>query len=364
METERIVLQIVPHLPGSYGGVGDYALALAKKMAASHGLRTVFAVAKGAGVEEIEGFRVISGLEFALTTHFHHVILHYVNYGYQSRGIPFGMRDAARTLRSRLSGRWITMFHEIYASGPPWRSAFWLRPWQVKIARAMIDLSHACVVSNEVIKREIQRHDSAKKVYVVPVMSNLGEPPLSELRLKSPNRWVICGGTELIKRSLHTLRRIHKWIPREFYPATIDVVGGGATPSVRHQLRVTKGIMLDTSIQHHPEISSGNASQILAACSFGWLDYFGPGKAWPGMIFKSGSFAALYAHGIIPVLAHKEPPLSLGSDPLPGPFFCMPKAVKFPERERLGETRDALHAWYNRNASSVHAAAIFAEALR
>ena len=82
----------------------------------------------------------------------HHVILHYVNYGYQARGVPFYLRRFARQLRGQLRGRWLTTFHEIYASGPPWKSEFWLRPFQVKIARDLIDLSDACFVSNVTIE--------------------------------------------------------------------------------------------------------------------------------------------------------------------------------------------------------------------
>jgi hypothetical protein len=228
----------------------------------------------------------------------------------------------------------------------------------------VVDLSHSCVVSNVIIEREIRRHDAAKKIYVVPVMSNFGEPSLSDLSLKFPNRWVICGGTALIERSLQTLGQIQKLIPPEFYPKEIEIVGGNASEGISRQLSAIKGAMAGASIRHSAEISAENASKLLAGCSFGWLDYFGTGKAWPGMIFKSGSFAAMCAHGIVPVLAHEEQILSLGSDPLPGPFFLTGKRVRFPERERLDETRTALQAWYDRNASSAHTAAVYAEALK
>ena len=63
---DTTVLQIVPQLPGSYDGVGDYALNLAKALSADHGLTTVFAVAKETEVSSKEGFQVISGLDSAL----------------------------------------------------------------------------------------------------------------------------------------------------------------------------------------------------------------------------------------------------------------------------------------------------------
>ena len=134
------------------------------------------------------------------TTRCDHVLLHYANYGYQARGIPVALLKSAQETRARIPGRWVTTFHELYASGPPWRSAFWLRPLQVKIARQMISLSSSCIVSNEVIRREILRHDPEKRVRVLPVMSNFGEPAAIDYSRKIPGRWTICGGQPARRR--------------------------------------------------------------------------------------------------------------------------------------------------------------------
>src|SRR3954447_19172794 len=167
------VLQIVPHLPGTFDGVGDYALNLARALTANHGITTTFLVAGKTTVQSSEGYPVLSGLNGDLVTELtqkhEHVILHYVNYGYQARGVPFSLRAFVETLRRQLRGRWVTTFHELYASGPPWKSAFWLRPFQVHIAHDMIDASTSCVVSNAPIEKAIHRYDPKKKVYSLPV---------------------------------------------------------------------------------------------------------------------------------------------------------------------------------------------------
>ena len=62
MHSEKTVLQIVPKLPGSLDGVGDYALTLAKALFDENGLRTTFVVAGGTSVESRDGFEVVSGL--------------------------------------------------------------------------------------------------------------------------------------------------------------------------------------------------------------------------------------------------------------------------------------------------------------
>ena len=139
---DRIVLQIVPKTPGGHDGVGDYALNLAKTLSVNHGLTTVFAVGKESG---------------AIDEGYDHVILHYVNYGYQKRGVPFGLLSILRKLRENCRGRFLTIFHELYASSPPWGSAFWLRPFQIHIAREVSRISDACVVSDETMLGELRR---------------------------------------------------------------------------------------------------------------------------------------------------------------------------------------------------------------
>jgi hypothetical protein len=215
-----------------------------------------------------------------------------------------------------------------------------------------------------VIKHEINRHDPRKPVQVVPIMSNFGEPPLSSLAGKLPKRWAIAGGTALIERSLRAFAEIKSSIPTDYFPNEVEVVGGFEDPRVRNQFRVLGESLPGVAFRHHPQVSAARASAILAPCAFGWLDYFGEGKAWPGMIFKSSSFAAFCAHGIVPILSHPEPKLWAGTDPFPGPFFISTGATQLPKPENLEEIQRTVRAWYDGNASSARTAAVYAEALK
>src|SRR5215212_8565940 len=199
MPAADTVLQIVPHSPGTFDGVGDYALNLARALSADHEITTTFLVADKTTVQSSEGYTVVSGLNGDLVTELtqkhEHVILHYVNYGYQARGVPFALRTFVQQLRRQIRGRWVTTFNELYASGPPWKSEFWLRPFQIKIAHDLIDLSDACIVSNDSIEKEIRAHNPRKQLHLAPVISNFGEPALRDFNVASPKRWAICGGT-------------------------------------------------------------------------------------------------------------------------------------------------------------------------
>ncbi len=115
-----MILQIVPRPPGSHEGVGDYADALATGLERRLGERSEFVT--GAMIAKKNWCPPPATA----------AILHYVNYGYDPRGIP-------SWLPGRLRGipRLITVFHELYASGSWRQSAFWLQPWQKRIARSL-----------------------------------------------------------------------------------------------------------------------------------------------------------------------------------------------------------------------------------
>jgi hypothetical protein len=360
MPARDTVLQIVPHLPGSFDGVGDYALNLARALAVDHGIVTTFLVAAKTSATSRDGFEILSGLNASDLDRHENVILHYANYGYQPRGVPFALRNFVRKLRRQLRGRWVTMFHELYASGPPWQSAFWLRPFQVRIAHDLIGASNCCVVSNLPIEQAIHAYDPRKEVHTVPVMSNLGEPQLMDFA-SSSKRWVICGGTALIARSLLRLEQLLPAIPPEFAPEHLDVVGGRLDQSIIAAIDRLKQLF---AVHHYPEVNVDLASEVLRQASFGWLNYFGDGDVWPGMILKSGAFAALCAHGVIPVLSHREETIAVGGDRLPGPFFLTANASRFPKPDELPALRLRYHNWYQAHASSRQTARIYSEALR
>ena len=363
----KTVLQIVPHLPGTFDGVGDYALNLARALSTDHGITTTFLVAGETSVTSKDGYAVIAGLRrdasAELARKCRHVILHYVNYGYQARGVPFSLRSFAKQMRSQLRGRWVTMFHELYASGPPWKSAFWLRPLQVGIARDIIDASTACVVSNTPIEEAIHAYDASKKVFLAPVMSNFGEPEIADFDAASAKRWAICGGTALIARSLQLFEQLHQLIPDAFAPEHLDVVGGREENSIRPALDRLSRSRPGLSCHYHPEVSAEFASEVLRRSSFGWIDYFGAGKIWPGMILKSTAFAAFGAHRIVPILSHREGPIAVKGEALPGPYYITPEAINFPAPDQLRETQQKIYSWYHAHAASRQLARVYAEAL-
>jgi hypothetical protein len=358
------VLQIVPHAPGAFDGVGDYALNLARALSASHGIDTTFLAAEKPRMTSSDDYPVIFGLNPArcseLARGHEHAILHYVNYGYQARGIPFALVPMVRELRHNCRGRFLTIFHELYASAPPWKSAFWLQPLQKRIAKTIAQLSSACLVSSESMRGQLESLASGAETFVYPVPSNFGEPDLSsdQFGRRDPHRWVICGGTALIERSLKSFREIIDRIPEEISPRRLCVLGGSDSSAVRALLRLP-GIQAD----YRPRLTPADASEILSTSSFVWLDYFHQPGVPGDVLLKSGAFAAACAHGAVPVLPHPSSAISLAADPLPGPFFIEPSTSELPAAEDRAKIAARFYDWYQRHASSKHLARGIARAL-
>jgi hypothetical protein len=340
------VLQIVPKIPGDHDGVGDYALRLASILLADFGITTSFAVT--------------SELESSKKNH-EHVIVHYVNYGYQKRGVPFGLLSSLRNLRRNSRGRFVTVLHELYASGPVWRSAFWLQPFQRHIARSVAQISDVCLVSSETMLNQLRALLPNVCAEVHPVFSNFGEPSLSsdQFSNRDPHRWVICGGTALIERSLRSFRAILNRISEFFSPRELFVLGGSDNPATRSLLVDLANVRVD----YRPQIDAGEASQVLSTCSFGWLDYFRRSDVPSDVILKSSAFGAMCAHGVITVFPYRGSPIAIVGDVLPGPYFINARFIELPPVSDREKVASQIYHWYQRHTSSKNRARTIARAL-
>ena len=288
-----------------------------------------------------------------------HVILHYANYGYQPRGVPFWLLGTVEKLRPKDGGVVLTVFHELYASRPPWESAFWLQPFQKRVAAKLSQISDRCVVSNALALEQLERLNPAASISVQPIPSNFGEPILTSDQLdhRDPHRWVICGGTALLERSLRSFLEICAAVPERARPHELFVVGGSENAVVRSLLKTATGF----KIHYRPEVSVEEASEILSICSFGWIDYFQRPEVPTVVILKSGSFSALCAHGVVPVFPHSGSAIFVTDDYLRGPFFVRRDRSDLPQDR--AETAKDIYEWYHRRVAWKHLARGVADAL-
>ena len=346
------LLQIVPRIPGGLDGVGDYALTIARRLQQEFGCATTFATFRASSPAKTDGFDVLPLENVARESDkFDHVLLHYVNYGFQKRGVPFRLLSILRSLRDRHRARLLTIFHELYASGPPWTSAFWLRPLQVDLAKQVARLSDAGVVSSDNSRRELRRICPHLEIAWHPIPSGFGEPSLSveQIRQRDPHRWTVFGGTGLIQRSLRAFRKMMSRIPSSIAPQSLFVLGGEDNPTTRSLLGE-----IGFEFEYRPSIAARDASEILKTCSFAFFDYFHRPDVETSVILKSSAFASACAHGIIPVLPHPGSSIIIDGNRFPGPFFVAKDGAEIPNAEARAEIANQVYAWYQRHVSSQH----------
>src|SRR5688572_23697649 len=121
---------VVPRLPPVFDGVGDYALSLARELRERFEINTHFIVGDPSwlGEESVEHFpvsklteRTAARLRETLPQQQSAtLLLHYGGYAYAQRGCPDWLVEALTEWRTECDRHTlITLFHELYASGPP-----------------------------------------------------------------------------------------------------------------------------------------------------------------------------------------------------------------------------------------------------
>ena len=103
------IVQIVPRLPRVEGGVGGLRPRPRPASAEGFSIETRFIEADDATLLDLTAGET--------------VLLHYANYAYQRRGCPARLVAGLEAWRRSGGGRLVTVFHEVYAEGPPWRSS-------------------------------------------------------------------------------------------------------------------------------------------------------------------------------------------------------------------------------------------------
>ena len=214
------------------------------------------------------------------------VILQMSGYGFAKRGAPLWLLRELEQRRGRIGALGI-FFHELYASGPPWSSSFWLSPVQRYISRRLGELSDFWMTSQECSAQWLRQYADDKPHAVLPVFSNVGE--LVELREPRLPRIVVFGSPELRQASYQSAGgRFFVWA-RE---AALEIHDIGA-PVL--DTRLAEVLQLNGVVQHG-RLSGHEVSGLMGNALFGLLAY--PAE----FVAKSGVFAAYCAHAVCTML--------------------------------------------------------------
>jgi hypothetical protein len=267
------IVQIVPELPRSEGGVGGYAHALARRLADGFGVETRFIEADDATPLDLAAGET--------------VLLHYANYAYQRRGCPARLVTGLEAWR-RSGGRLVTVFHEVYAEGPPWRSSFWLGPRQRRLAARIARASDRLVTTLDLYAGLVRRLVPGLDLEVAPVFSTVGEPAEVPAFRDRPKTMIVFGGAGVRRRTGEEHRA--------------DLLAACRSLEIREVLDVGPATGLSPSLDGLPvrvlgPLPEEEVSRRMLGAAAGFLAY--P----PAFLPKSTIYAAYCAHGLVPVCA-------------------------------------------------------------
>jgi hypothetical protein len=351
------LIQVVSRRAAAPDGVADYALALARALRAYRHTNSVFL----SGTPSVDAMPVEDDWKTVCVTKRHAqtladtvqslsaetnaraVVLHFSGYGYQKRGVPVWLVQGLR-IWSRRTNRMplVTIFHELYATGRPWQSSFWLSPLQKQIARSILNLSSTAITTTDLYSKRLSewRDGRAIKITAMPVFSNVGEPGCGFAPCTRNATAVVFGHAGVEDHLFGTYRLQTERIISALGIETIFDVGPRLSPMPRTfagALVISKGVLPQRDV-----------SELLQRMRFGFVVY-------PlNFISKSGVFGAYAAHGVVPIVFSEK----LGA------FDGLQPSQHFLDGLRLGKGAGAqdlasiqgkLFTWYTSHSVKVQA---------
>jgi hypothetical protein len=272
-----MTLPLVQVLPPGPGGVADFACCLVAHWQAAGRPSLLLPLAEPGAADRLAAALPDGGT----------LVVHFSGYGYAPRGLCDWLVDAVQALRARpgVPLRVVTVFHELYAVGPPWRSAFWTSAAQQRIAIRLAASSDTLWTNTQAHARWLAQHAPARPLLVRPVFSNIGEPAEPPAFAARERTAVVFGSAVTRQRAFDALARCPRAL-RALPLESLTEIGPGAPSTIAPGLppRQVLGALPPAALR-----------DTLQRAAFGVLDYPGP------LLGKSGVFAALVACGCVAI---------------------------------------------------------------
>ncbi len=214
------------------------------------------------------------------------VFLQMSGYGFSKRGTALWLLREMEKRRHEIKSFGV-FFHELYAFGPPWKSAFWVSPIQRHVVRRLTELSDFWMTNREGSAQWLRRYAGHKPHAVLPVFSTVGEP--QSLSAARKRRLVVFGSAGLRTVTYRAAgSELFQWAKRQ----SIEIHDIGSTVM---DVQV-KDTIKANGVTQHGRLEAHDISDLMRGSLFGLV-------AYPvNYVAKSSVFATYCAHGLCPVL--------------------------------------------------------------
>ncbi len=260
------------------------------------------------------------------------VILHYSGYGYTPRGAPIWLANGLeRWKKAQADSRLIVMFHEIWASGLPWQSSFWLSLSQRHCVSRIARLADAVVTSTTFYRLRLQPFvRPGTEIHVQPIFSNVGEleylPGFGERKPVG----VVFGRGDTRRRTYERFRP---------YFDQLRMSGIERLVEVGSERKETMGLNWPFPVERLGPLEAGEVSAIMARARWGLFEC--PVR----LAAKSTVFAGLAAHGVLPI--HPDGTGSFDGLEFGVQTVCLERLARSHVENRADAIDgSAIHAWY------------------
>jgi glycosyltransferase involved in cell wall biosynthesis len=353
-------VQITPSFAPRIDGVGDYARLLGENLL-QFGVNSRFVVGDPdwTGEGHVGGqaatnlsSRTTNALveELASTSS---VLVHYVGYGYDSSGIPTWLsRALARWKAQSAAHRLVIVFHELWASGPPWKREFYTSLLQRRIAVQLQRLCDAAVTSVAVMQRTLERIESGKTTHL-PIPSAFPTASPDERKSSTDGRFSVAVFGQEASRHLSVQK--HQLLLRSLHSAgllgKIRVFGRNAAgdPKASSDVALLGSFLPKDLLDVIGDVSPDRGGHLLASSDM-FLSYY-PSE----YLCKSSALMAAMACGCVPVLPEarctepltdRREILACGNSPREVDDF-----IVWLKQGHLREVSQAGAEWYRRNVA-------------
>ncbi len=342
------IIQVVPRLQPTRCGVSDHALALASELKTRYGIDTAFVVLNSDercdlphSVIHCSPDQLLNACISLSNNQPTAILVHLSGYGYSADGAPALLAEALGSVRADGRFRVAVFFHELFATGMPWKSAFWYSQRQKKAVRRIAAVCDLLVTNTRKYVDWLCREtvpQSASPIQYMPVFSQVGEAqqhiPLAD---RDPVMTVFGqGGTR--QNAYGELSALGTMLEQLGIQEILDIGPEFEPPGKVHGIPVRRmGVLAATEIARQ-----------FSRSTFGFLSY-------PHMpLAKSGVFAGYCAHGVIPVIARHFPGQVDGLED--GVHVLSPRTATGAQASVLESCSIAAWRWYSGHRLHDHAA--------